>query len=170
MWGKIAGAVAAVVVTAYVGRKAYVANRDRKQETADLEKKAEGLDAQLTEIAQKTKELEEGVTKLDNELEGLDREVVRLSAELKSLDARTSEGLKNIDTKLDGLVEMLKAPVAEAPVAEAPVAEAPVAEAPVAEAPAAEAANTNAEITPELVEELLAPKNKGARKVRQQAA
>lgn len=159
MWAKIAAGVAGAVVTAYVGRKAYVANRDRKQETADLKKKAEELAAQWAEIAQKTQELEEGATKFDTELKELDRKVVRLSAELKNLDARTSEGLKNIDTKLDSLVEMLKAKEPEPTV----VVQVPAAgevvetvEAPIDQVP-------EAIVSAEEMAELLVPRNAGKR-------
>lgn len=101
MWAKIAGAVAGVAVTAYVGRKAYVANRTRKEEN-------EALKAKISEGESRLKELDEKIQKTQADIQDADKKIADLQGEVRGLEGSVATGFENINSKLDRLIETPK--------------------------------------------------------------
>lgn len=87
MWGKIAGAVASAAVAAYVGRKAYVANRTRKEEN-------EALKAKVEDLSNKVKTAEEKISEMDNRAYEVFKQML--------------SGFERVNEKLDRLEEAPK--------------------------------------------------------------
>lgn len=99
MWGRIAAGVTSALVVGYVGRKAYVANRTRREENEALKKDNEDLKAKVSDLADRVALAEENAATKE-ELTNVE---TRLTEAVAKAISSTSRSIEEIRAQQEGI-------------------------------------------------------------------